>query len=44
MFGNNLIFQDDTPCHRSKIVKEWFQENFINHMEWSAHIPDIENL
>lgn len=45
----DFIFQDDgAPCHRSKVVKAWFQQHSVTPMhEWPGQSPDInpiENL
>jgi hypothetical protein len=45
----DFIFQDDgAPCHRSKVVKAWFQEYGVTPMhEWPGQSPNInpiENL
>ena len=32
-----IVFQDDNAfVHRAHIVREYIQENNINHMEWPA--------
>ena len=39
--------QDNAPIHVSRSTKEWFKQNNINVMDWSACYPDcnpIENL
>ena len=37
-----IVFQDDNaPVHRAHIVREYIQENNINHMEWPAQSPDL---
>ena len=45
---NDFIFQDDSaPCHRSKKVKKWHQENQVRQLVWPGNSPDlnpIENL
>ena len=47
-YGDNYTFQDDgAPCHRSKIVKQWKDDQDIQCREWPAQSPDlnpIENL
>lgn len=50
LFGEDeeYIFQDDNaPCHRAKVVKEWLRANNVTTLDWPAQSPDlnpIENL
>jgi transposase len=48
LFGAHYIFaQDNAPCHKSKAVLNFFQENQIELLPWPAGSPDlnpIENL
>ncbi|CAF0980587.1 unnamed protein product, partial [Brachionus calyciflorus] len=42
-----IFQQDNAPCHRAKLVKDWFQEQNIEVLAWPANSPDlncIENL
>ena len=45
---NTIIFmQDGAPCHRSKIVKKFLEENHVTTLDWPVNSPDlnpIENL
>ena len=45
---DKIIFQqDNAPCHRARIIKDWFEENEVDLLEWPAYSPDlncIENL
>ena len=39
--------QDGAPCHRSKVAKNFLDNNNINLLEWPGNSPDlkpIENL
>lgn len=42
------VFQHDSaPCHKAKVVTQWFQENSISVLDWPSYSPDlnpIENL
>lgn len=47
-FGENFVFQDDNaPAHRARAVRDFWEENEIQHLDWPACSPDmnpIENL
>uniref|UniRef100_A0A3Q3QW79 Tc1-like transposase DDE domain-containing protein n=1 Tax=Monopterus albus TaxID=43700 RepID=A0A3Q3QW79_MONAL len=45
--GSGVFQQDLAPCHTSKQVKNFFEENQINTLDWPGNSPDlnpIENL
>ena len=46
--NDNYIYQDDnTPVHRARILKGYFEQNQMHGMEWPAQSPDfniIENV
>ncbi len=36
-----IIFQqDNAPCHRAKLVQNWFQDQNIDILKWPANSPD----
>ena len=40
-----IFQQDNAPCHKAKLTKEFLQNNGIQVMEWPPYFPDpIENL
>jgi transposase len=42
-----VFMQDNAPCHKALIVTQFFDENNIKTLDWSAQSPDInpiENL
>jgi hypothetical protein len=47
-YSDNYFYMDDNaPCHRSKMVTEWKENNNMNSLIWPPHSPDlnpIENL
>ena len=39
------ILQDGAPCHRTKVVKAWFQERpHIKLMGWPSNSPDLNPM
>jgi hypothetical protein len=39
------FLQDGAPCHRSKIVKEWFEERpNIKLIDWPGNSPDLNPI
>lgn len=47
-YGDNYFYMDDNaPCHRSKVVKDWMANNNLRSLIWPPQSPDlnpIENL
>ena len=43
----SVLIHDDPPCHRSKVVQSFLDQQRINVLEWAGNSPDlnpIENL
>ena len=47
-YGSNFIFQqDNAPCHVSKVMRAWFDDDSVSTLNWPPQSPDlspIENL
>ena len=39
-----IFMQDGAPCHRSKIVKEYFKEKKITLLQWPGNSPDLNPI
>ena len=39
----NMFMQDGAPCHRSKLVSDFFKKN-INKLDWSGNSPDLNPI
>ncbi|GFX45131.1 transposable element Tc1 transposase [Trichonephila clavipes] len=44
--GNGMFKQDNAPCHKTKIVLEWFQEHEAESqlMSWPPNSPDLNQI
>ena len=45
--GSETFQNDSAPCHRAKIIKEYFSDECISQLTWPGNSPDInpiENL
>ncbi|GFU55377.1 transposase domain containing protein [Trichonephila clavipes] len=44
--GNGMFQQDNAPCHKAKIVLEWFQEHDAEFqlMSWLPNSPDFNQI
>ena len=36
--------QDNAPIHTAKIVREWFEENGIDVLDWPPYSPDLNPI
>lgn len=45
-FGeNDYIFQQDSaPCHTSRLVKTWMEENDVQLLPWAGNSPDMNPI
>ncbi|GFU57285.1 transposase domain containing protein [Trichonephila clavipes] len=43
---NGIFQQDNAPCHKAKIVLEWFQEYDAEFqlISWPPHSPDVNQI
>ncbi|GBN30950.1 hypothetical protein AVEN_1751-1 [Araneus ventricosus] len=41
--GNGIFQQDNVPCHKARIVLEWFEEHTdeFHLMSWPPNSPDL---
>ena len=39
----NMFIQDSVPCHRSKLVSDFFKEN-IKTPDWICNSPDLNSI
>ncbi|GFT09105.1 transposable element Tcb1 transposase [Trichonephila clavipes] len=46
LLGNqSWIFQDDnTSCHRAKVVQKWLEDRTVNRMNWPGQFPDLNPI
>ncbi|GFV56914.1 transposable element Tcb1 transposase [Trichonephila clavipes] len=46
LLGNqSWIFQDDnTPCHRAKVVQKWLKDHTVNRMNWPGKSLDLNPI
>ncbi|GFW42770.1 transposable element Tcb1 transposase [Trichonephila clavipes] len=46
LLGNHsCIFQDDnTPCHRTKVVQKWLEDHIVNRMNWTGQSLDLNPI
>ncbi|GBM97547.1 hypothetical protein AVEN_246226-1 [Araneus ventricosus] len=44
--GNGIFQQDNAPCHKSRIVLEWFEEHTdeFHLMSWPPNSPDLKPI
>jgi len=38
------FMQDGAPCHRTDIVKDWFEEEDFRVLVWTAYWPDLNSM
>ncbi|GBN96493.1 hypothetical protein AVEN_43007-1 [Araneus ventricosus] len=44
--GNGIFQQDNAPCHKARIVLEWFEEHIdeFNLMSWPPNSADLNPI
>ena len=47
LHNNSIFMHNEAPCHRSKVVLEYYRKIKVEVLDWSGNNPDlnlIENL
>ena len=45
LMGNNLIFQqDNAPCHTACSIRQWFEDEGTEVMQWPSQSPDLNPI
>jgi transposase len=42
--GDWRIMQDNAPCHRASIVKDFLRENGVEFIDWPPYSPDLNPI
>ena len=42
--STTIFMHDDAPCHRSKIVKKFLEENYVTALDWPGNSPDLNSI
>jgi hypothetical protein len=45
-FGDDdcLYQRDNAPCHKARSGREWFVDNKVLEMDWTAQSPDLNGM
>jgi hypothetical protein len=41
---NKLLAQDNAPCHNTRLIKDWMEENNVNTIPWPSFSPDLNPI
>jgi len=44
LYPQAIIQQDSTPCHRAKIITNWFKKIKITVLDWPGNSPDLNSI
>ncbi|GFV66901.1 transposable element Tcb1 transposase [Trichonephila clavipes] len=39
-----IFLEDNSPCHRAKVVQKWLKYHTVNRMNWPGQSPDLNQI